>query len=76
MYIYIYISFQLVAFVREHMWQEAFLKGYSMRLELTLVSNINDFWLVQLVYIGVVVLLSWGVFTLVCFTRNTYVRTK
>ena len=43
--------------------------GYSMRLELTLVSSINDLWLVTLVYIGVVVPLSWSVFTLVLFTR-------
>ena len=43
--------------------------GYSMRFELTLVSSINDPWLVKLVYIGVVVPLTWGVFTLVCFTR-------
>ena len=42
---------------------------YSMRLELTLVSSINDLWLVRLVYVGVVVPLSWSVFTLVCFTR-------
>ena len=65
---YIYACFQLVAFVREYMWHKAFLMGYSMRLELTLVSSINDLWLDRLVYIGVVVSLSWGVFTLVCFT--------
>ena len=41
---------------------KAFLKGFSMRLELTLVSSINDPWLVRLVFIGVVVLLSWSVF--------------
>ena len=34
-----------------------FLMGYLMRLELTLVSSINDPWSVRLVYIGVVVLL-------------------
>ena len=61
--------FPAVAFVREHVWHKAFLMGYSMRLELTLVSSINDRWLVKLVYIGVVVLLSWSVFTLVCFNR-------
>ena len=38
-----------------------------MRLELTLVSRINDSRLVKLVYIGVVVPLSRSVFTLVCF---------
>ena len=61
-YIYIYICFQLVAFVREHMWHKAFLMGYSMRLDLTLVSSVNDSWSVKLVYIGVVVPLSWSVF--------------
>ena len=35
--------------------------GFSMRLELTLVSNINDLWLVRLVYIGVIVPLLWSV---------------
>ena len=65
---YIYVCFQLVAFIREHMWHKAFLMGNSMRLELTLVSSIIDPWLVKLVYIGVVVPLSWSVFTLVCFT--------
>ena len=43
-----------------------------MRHELTLVSSINDLWLVRLIYIGDVVPLSWGVFTLVCFTRLWY----
>ena len=66
---YIYVCFQLVAFVKEHVWHKAFLMGYSMRLELTLVSSTNDPWLVKLVYIGVVVPLSWSVITLVCFTR-------
>ena len=45
-----------------------FLLGFSMRFELTLVSIINDLWLVELVYIGVFVPLSWSVFTLICFT--------
>ena len=39
LFCYIYVCFQLVAFVREHMWHKAFLMGYSMRLELTLVSS-------------------------------------
>ena len=69
---YIYVCFQLVAFVREHMWHKAILMGYSMRLELTLVSSINDPCLVRLVYIGVLVPLFWSVFTLVCFTRLWY----
>ena len=64
--------FQLVAFVWEHVWNKAFLMGYSMRLEFTLVSSINDLWRVKLVYIGAVVPLSCGVFTLVCFTRLWY----
>ena len=67
--LYIYVCFQLVAFVREHMWYKALLMGYSMRLELTLVFSINDLCLVRLIYIEVVVPLSWSVFTLVCFTR-------
>ena len=45
-----------------------FSMGYSMRLELTLVSRINNSCLVRLVYVGVVVPLCWSVFTLVCFT--------
>ena len=46
-YIYIYICFQLVAFVSEHMWHKALLMDYSMRLELTLVSSLNDLWLIR-----------------------------
>ena len=38
---YICVCFQLVAFVRVHMWHKALLIGYSMRLELTLVSSLN-----------------------------------
>ena len=41
------VCFQLVAFVREHMWLKALLMGYSMRLELTFVSSLNDLWLVR-----------------------------
>ena len=33
----------------------------------TLVSSLNDLWLVRWVYIGVIHPLSWSVFTLVCF---------
>ena len=40
------ICFQLVAFVREHIWHKASLMGYSMRLELTCVCSLNDFLLV------------------------------
>ena len=35
---YISVCFQLVAFVREHIWHKALLMRYSMRLDLTLVS--------------------------------------
>ena len=35
------------AFVREHMWHKALLMVYLMRLELTLVSSINDLWVGQ-----------------------------
>ena len=31
----IYVCFQLVAFLREHVWYKTLLMGYSMRLELT-----------------------------------------
>ena len=51
---YIYVCYQLVALVREHVWHKVFLRC-SLRLELTLVSSISDPWLVKLVYIGVVV---------------------
>ena len=50
------------------MWHKALLMGYSVKLEITLVSSINDLWLARLVYIGVVVPLFRSVFTLVCFT--------
>ena len=64
----LYICFQLVALIIEHVWHKAFLMGYSIRLELTLVSSINDPWLIKLVYIGVVAVpLSWSAFTLVYF---------
>ena len=43
---YIDACFQLVAFVREHIWQKALLMGYSMKLELTCVCSLNDFQLV------------------------------
>ena len=52
---YIYVCFQLVAFAREYVWHKAFSMGYSMRLELTLVSRINDSCLVRLVYLRVLV---------------------
>ena len=66
---FIYVCFQLVAFAREHTWHKAFSIRYSMKLELTLVFSVNDPWLVKLVYLGVVVPLSWSVFTFVCFIR-------
>ena len=48
-----YVCFQLAAFVREHMWHKALLMEFSMRLELTLVSSLNDLWLVKWLYIAV-----------------------
>ena len=53
-----YVSSLLL--LSENVWHKAFSMGYSMRLELTLVSSINDLWLVKLVYIGVLVSLSWS----------------
>ena len=38
---YICVCFQLFAFIREHICHKALLMGYSMRLELTLVSSLN-----------------------------------
>ena len=38
---YVYLCFQLIAFVREHMWHKAFLLGYSMKLKLT--GNKSEF---------------------------------
>ena len=46
--------------------------GYSMRLEITPVSSMNEFSLVGLVFIRVFVPFSWTVFTLVCFTLLCY----
>ena len=39
--IYMYVSSMLLS--SENMWHKAFLMGYSMRLELTLVSGVNKF---------------------------------
>ena len=41
------LCFQLVAFVKEHIWQKTLLLGYSMRVELTRVYNLNSFQLVM-----------------------------
>ena len=38
---------------------QGLLMGYSMRLKLTQVSSIYNLWLDKLVYVGVVVPLSW-----------------
>ena len=46
---YIYVCFQPVAFIREHMCRKVLLIGYTMRLELTLVCSLNAF---QLVWAG------------------------
>ena len=69
-WIYLFSSYIRVIYM--YVWYKALLMGYSMGLELTLVSSINNPWLVKLVYIGDVVPLSWGVFTLVCFTLLWY----
>ena len=49
---YICVCFQLVAFIREHIWLKALLIGYSMRLELTHVCSLNGFQLVMGLYGG------------------------
>ena len=49
---YVHVGFQLVAFVREHIWHKALLMGYSMRLKLTHVCSLNDFQLVMGLYRG------------------------
>ena len=49
---YMRICFQLVAFVRELIWQKALLMGCSMNLELTRVCCLNDFQLVIGLYRG------------------------
>ena len=68
-YIYIYIYIYPAFCLRQRTClAQGFLMGYSMRLELTLVSSIDDPCLVKLVYIEIVIPLSWSVFTLVCFT--------
>ena len=41
--------------------------GYSMRLELTPVSSINDSCLVEVVFIRIFVPPSWSMFTLPFF---------
>ena len=51
---YRYVCLQRFAFVRGHMWHKALLIWYLMKLELTLVSSLNDLWLVRWVYIGVI----------------------
>ena len=65
------------------MWHKALLMGYSMRLELTLVSSLNNLWLVRQVYIGVILPLSksvlhwsafipiWYVYSCVCMCTRT-----
>ena len=42
-FVLICVCFQLVAFVREHIWHKALLMGYSMRLELIFVCSLNVF---------------------------------
>ena len=73
-YVWYICMFPACCFVREHVWHKVFLMGYSMRLELNLVSSINDPSLVKLVYAGVVVPLSWSVLTLVCIYIYIYIQ--
>ena len=49
---YIRVCFQLLAFVREHIWHKALLMGYSMKLEFTCVCSLNGFKLVMGLYGG------------------------
>ena len=49
---YIRVCFQLVAFVREHIWNKALLMGYSMRVEIPRVCSLNDFHLLMGLYGG------------------------
>ena len=44
---YIRVRFQLVAFIREHIWHKSSLMTFSMRLELTCVFSLWDFQLVM-----------------------------
>ena len=48
------VCFQLVAFVREHVWHKPLSMGYSKRLELTLVSRQEPF-ILELVNYEVIV---------------------
>ena len=65
-----YICFQLFAFVREHIWRNALLMEYLMRLELTRVFSLNGFQLVMGLYRCHFSFFSLGLFTLVYFTPN------
>ena len=47
LFLYFHVCFQLVAFVREHIWHKALLMGYSVRLELIRACSLNDFQLVM-----------------------------
>ena len=77
--LYIYVCFQLVAFVREHVWHKAFLMGYSMRLELILVSSINASIIYKYIYILFYRLLgwliyspySWSLYVIICLSRRS-----
>ena len=52
--------------------QRTYVAHGFVNVELNETWTHSCFLLVRLVYIGVVVLLSWSVFTLVCFTRLWY----
>ena len=57
-----YVSSLLLS--SDNMWHKSLLIGYSVRLDLTLVSSINYLCLVRFVDIGIVFPLSSSVFTL------------
>ena len=63
---YIRVCFQLVAFIREHIWHKVLLMEYSTRHELTPVCSLNDFHLVVGLYRGNSLFFIECVFTLIC----------
>ena len=81
---YIRMCFQLVAFVREHIWHMALLMGHSMRFELTRVCSLNGFRMVMGKCKGHSSFFFWmclpypilhliGFWYLICFCRCVYI---
>ena len=54
--LFLHTCYICVCFVSEHMWHKALLLGYSMRLELILVSSLNHFQLVRKGFIWEIIL--------------------